>query len=98
MQDPELGPDLLQPLKSQGVMAMEDSAMIVRAEFMAKPGTQFDIRQEAFHRIKQAFDEAGIQFAHRRVTVFTPPTDAKGLDAAGAAGLAADDQGRDDSQ
>lgn len=88
-QDPEIGPDLLQPLKSQGVTAMEDSAMVVKAKFMAKPGNQFVIRRVAYQRIKQAFDEAGIKFAHRQVTVFVPPTAAAGaVDAAGAAALA----------
>jgi small-conductance mechanosensitive channel len=91
LQDPEIGPQLLQPLKSQGVMAMEDSAMVVRAKFMAKPESQFLIRREAYQRIKQAFDEAGIKFAHRQVTVFVPSTAAVALGAAGAAGLAAED-------
>jgi small-conductance mechanosensitive channel len=90
-QDPEIGPDLIQPLKSQGVTAMEDSAMVVKAKFMAKPGNQFVIRRVAYQRLKQAFDEAGIKFAHRQVTVFVPPTAARALDAAGAAGLAAMD-------
>ena len=71
--DPEMGPHILQPLKSQGVLAMEDSAMLVKAKFTAKPGEQFVIRREAYQRIKQAFDEAGIHFAHRQVTVFVPP-------------------------
>jgi len=60
--------------KSQGVLAMEDSAMLVKAKFTAKPGEQFLLRREAYHRIKQAFDEAGIRFAHRQVTVFVPPS------------------------
>ena len=68
-----MGPHILQPLKSQGVLAMEDSAMLVKAKFTAKPGEQFVIRREAYQRIKQAFDEAGIHFAHRQVTVFVPP-------------------------
>ncbi len=70
---------------------MEDSAMVVKAKFMAKPGNQFVIRREAYQRIKKAFDEAGIKFAHRQVTVFVPPTAAGALDVAGAAGLAAVD-------
>ena len=52
-----MGPHILQPLKSQGVLAMEDSAMLVKAKFTAKPGEQFVIRREAYQRIKQAFDE-----------------------------------------
>ena len=85
--DPELGPNILQPLKSQGVMAMEDSALLVKAKFTAKPGEQFVIRREAYQRLKQAFDDAGIHFAHRQVTVFVPPGSGGG--AALAAGAAA---------
>jgi small-conductance mechanosensitive channel len=90
-QDPEIGPDLLQPLKSQGVTAMEESAMVVKAKFMAKPGNQFVIRREAYQRIKKAFDEAGIKFAHGQLMVFVPPTAAGTLDVARAAGQAAVD-------
>lgn len=87
--NPELGPHIIQPLKSQGVTAMEDSAMIVRAKFIAKPGEQFIIRREAYQRLKQAFDEAGIHFAHRQVTVFVPPGTSPAAAAASAAGAAA---------
>ena len=82
--DPELGPHIIQPLKSQGVLAMEDSAMLVKAKFTAKPGEQFVIVREAYQRVKRAFDEAGIHFAHRQVTVFVPP----GVSPAAAAGAA----------
>jgi small-conductance mechanosensitive channel len=86
--DPELGPYVLQPLKSQGVLAMEDSAMLVKAKFTAKPGEQFVIVREAYQRIKRAFDEAGIQFAHRQVTVLVPPGATPGAAGAGAAAAA----------
>jgi hypothetical protein len=82
--DPDMGPHIIQPLKSQGVLAMDDSARLVKAKFTAKPGEQFVIRREAYQRIKQAFDEAGIHFAHRQVTVFVPPG-TPGPAAAGAA-------------
>jgi len=63
--------------------------MIVRAKFIAKPGEQFIIRREAYQRLKQAFDEAGIHFAHRQVTVFVPPgTPSASAAAAGAAAAA----------
>jgi small-conductance mechanosensitive channel len=67
---------------------MEDSAMLVKAKFTAKPGEQFVIRREAYQRIKQAFDEAGIHFAHRQVTVFVPPARRSHPAAAAAAGPA----------
>jgi small-conductance mechanosensitive channel len=73
-EDPELGPHLLQPLKSQGVLATEDSALLVRAKFMARPGSApYLIRREAYTRILKAFREEGIQFAHRQVTVLGAP-------------------------
>ena len=72
MADPEIAPNLIAPLKSQGVMSMEDSAMIIRAKFTAKPGEQFVIRREVYTRVQKAFDEAGIKFAHRQVTVHVP--------------------------
>jgi len=72
LEHPELGEFFIEPLKSQGVLAMEDSAMILRAKFTAKPGKQFQIRKEVFSRVQQEFAEAGIHFAHRRVTVDLP--------------------------
>ncbi|MEM1400452.1 MAG: mechanosensitive ion channel family protein, partial [Pseudomonadota bacterium] len=68
-EDETVGAGLLQPPKSQGVIQMEDSAMILRVKFMAVPGKQFVIRRELLHRIRAAFEEAGIRFANREVTV-----------------------------
>ncbi|HEY7138919.1 MAG TPA: mechanosensitive ion channel domain-containing protein [Methylomirabilota bacterium] len=87
--DPALGPQIIEPLKSQGVLAMEDSGMLVKAKFTAKPGEQFVIRREAYQRIKKAFDDAGIHFAHRQVTVFVPPGPGAAAASAVAAGGAA---------
>jgi small-conductance mechanosensitive channel len=72
-QDEELGSGLLDKIKSQGVRAMDDSAMIMRVKFKAVPGEQFVLRREVFRRIQEAFQENGIEFAHRNVTVYFPP-------------------------
>ena len=73
MKDPELGPDLLQPLKSQGVMATDDAGLLIRAKFMAKPtSTPYLVRREAYNRILKAFAAEGIRFASRQVTVLAP--------------------------
>ena len=69
LDDPELGPKFLQPLKSQGVIQMEDSAMIVRVKFMTRPGDQWTLRTKVFARIRELFEREGIKFAHREVTV-----------------------------
>ncbi|MCP4982807.1 MAG: mechanosensitive ion channel family protein [Gammaproteobacteria bacterium] len=69
MEDPVFGPLMLQPVKSQGVNRMDDSALIIRCKFTAIPGQQYLIRREAFTRIQKVFEEKGIQFAPRRVLV-----------------------------
>jgi small-conductance mechanosensitive channel len=73
MDNPELGPKLLDPIKSQGVREMGDSAMVMRVKYKTKPGDQFAIRKEVYHLMQEAFKEEGIEFAHRNVTVYMPP-------------------------
>ena len=90
MEHPEHGPNFIQPLKSQGVNRMDDSAFIVRVKFMAKPGQQFVLRREIFRRIQQAFNEKGIHFAPRRVIVETAAGAAADPRAAAAALAAAE--------
>ncbi len=68
-QHPEFGDQFLQPLKSQGVYAMEDSAMIIRVKYMTRPGDQFVIRKHVYSRIRELFEEQGVHFANRLVTV-----------------------------
>jgi moderate conductance mechanosensitive channel len=67
--DPELGPKFLDPLKSQGVIQMDDSAMIVRVKFKTRPGDQWAMRTRIYARLRELFEEEGIKFAHREVTV-----------------------------
>lgn len=87
LEDSDLGPRMIAPLKSQGVYQLEDSAMILRAKYTAKPRGRAKIRREAQIRIKRAFDAAGIEFAHKQVTVHVP--DGENGAAAGAAAAAA---------
>jgi len=72
-EDPEFGPDLILPIKSQGVKSVADSVMTFRVKFTAKPGKQFVIQREAFKRLTAALAKKGIHFAHRRVIVELPP-------------------------
>ncbi|MDC0948846.1 mechanosensitive ion channel [Gammaproteobacteria bacterium] len=69
---PEYGPNFILPLKSQGVLRVEESALIVRMKFTTKPGQQWVIRREAFRLVKDALSEQGIEFAHREVRVRLP--------------------------
>ena len=69
LEDETYGPMFLDPLKSQGVYEMDDSAMIIRVKFRTKPNDQFVLRRIVYHRIQAAFHQAGIKFANRVVTV-----------------------------
>jgi len=69
LDDPVIGASFIQPLKSQGVIEMQDSAMIIRVKFMTKPGDQWLIRKRVYEDIRELFAREGIHFAHREVTV-----------------------------
>jgi len=69
LEDEVIGDKFMQPLKSQGVYMMEDSAMIIRVKFMTKPGDQFGVRKVVYARIRELFEQEGIRFATREVTV-----------------------------
>ncbi|WP_411352121.1 mechanosensitive ion channel family protein [Leisingera aquaemixtae] len=73
MDDPVVGHTFIQPLKSQGVIEMQDSAMIIRVKFMTKPGDQWIVRKRVYQEIRELFAREGIKFAHREVTVRMAP-------------------------
>jgi small-conductance mechanosensitive channel len=97
--DPVMGPNLIDTFKSQGVLRIEDSVMVLRGKFMAKPGEQFVIRREVFQRVQEAFEANGIQFAKRQVSVYVPPgaggesPSDEAISGAAAAALAAKEKG-----
>lgn len=66
---PEIGPNLIETLKSQGVTALQDNSVLVKVKFMAKPREQFVIRREAYKRILKEFDAAGIRFFQSSLVV-----------------------------
>jgi len=69
LENPEIGHLFLSPLKSQGVLAMEDSAMISRVKFATKPGDQWIVRRYVLDEIHKLFKANNIHFASREVTV-----------------------------
>ena len=68
---PEYGQHFLLPLKSQGVIRVEESALIFRMKFTCVPGEQWVIRREAFRLVQESLKDNGIEFAHRSVQVLT---------------------------
>ncbi|MEX6506651.1 mechanosensitive ion channel family protein [Jiella sp. M17.18] len=67
--EPDFAPNILEPLKMQGVDQFGDFAIKLRMKMMTKPGEQFVIRRAAYQMIKQRFDAEGISFAFPTVTV-----------------------------
>jgi len=56
-------------LKSQGVRRMEEFNMVLGVKFMTKPGEQWVIRREVYHKIRDTFEINGINLAQRSVKV-----------------------------
>jgi small-conductance mechanosensitive channel len=69
LEHPDIGKSFMQPLKSQGVIQMEDSAMIIRVKYMTRPGDQWATRKVVYAAIRELFQREGIRFASREVTV-----------------------------
>ena len=67
--DPAHAPDILEPLKMQGVEQFGDFAVQLRIKMKTRPGQQFVIRRKANAMIKKAFDGNGIKFAFPTVQV-----------------------------
>lgn len=65
----DVGHLFLQPLKSQGVVQMDDSALVLRVKFMTRPGDQWQTRKVVYQSIQDIFQREGIRFANREVTV-----------------------------
>lgn len=86
---PTEGHKFVQPLKSQGVYQMEDSAMIIRVKFMTRPGDQWTTRKLVYQEIRTLFEREGIKFAHREVLVRLPGGEAEQGRTAELAGAAA---------
>ncbi len=60
-EDPTLGPNIITPLVAQGVQSLDDSAVIIRAKMRVSPGTQWGMKREFNRRLKNRFDELGIE-------------------------------------
>jgi small-conductance mechanosensitive channel len=93
--DPDYAADIIAPLKSAGVMSAEDSAIVVRAKFTARPtGNAWVVRRVAYDKIIRAFRDAGIQFAHRQVTVNVSGANGGATLASGGAAVIAEEAER----
>lgn len=58
--DPDIGDDLLETFKSQGISNVEDGTLLVRGKFKTRAGKQFAIRRKVYQAVQQTFRENGI--------------------------------------
>jgi small-conductance mechanosensitive channel len=65
--DPELAGKFLEPLKSQGAVAIVDSSYQIACKFTCKPGQQFLIRRKAIAAVQKALAEKGIDLFRPQV-------------------------------
>jgi small conductance mechanosensitive channel len=76
-QDPEYGPNILAPIEILGVNELSDTGVVVRARTMTKPVMQWYVGREFNKRLKNRFDETGIEipYPHRVVSFDRDKTD-----------------------
>jgi small-conductance mechanosensitive channel len=69
MEDPELAPMIIEPLKMQAVVDFGTYGIQLKLKMTTMPGSQSAVRQKAYPLIKKVFDENGVEFAHPTVKV-----------------------------
>ena len=68
-EDQTLAPDIIKPLEVQGVQSLDDSAVVIRARIRVRAGTQWGMKREFNRRMKNRFDELGIEIPFPQQTI-----------------------------
>jgi small conductance mechanosensitive channel len=68
--DPELGPEILEPIEILGLDQFADSAVIIKARTKTKPIKQWSVAREFNRRLKKRFDEKDIEIPFPHVTLY----------------------------
>lgn len=68
--DPEYGPKILEPLEVLGVDAFADSAVIIKTRIKTTPIKQWWVGREFNRRMKNRFDELGIEIPFPHTTIY----------------------------
>ncbi len=68
--DPEMGPMILDDIEIQGVQELGDSAVTIRCRFRTVALEQWNVRRAYLGRLKQAFDEHGIEIPYPHLTIY----------------------------
>lgn len=67
--DPELNVDLLEPFKSQGIVALEEGTLVIRSKYKARAGNQFRIHKTILSKVRAAFQENNIKLVPKPLHV-----------------------------
>jgi small-conductance mechanosensitive channel len=65
--DPEYKPQILEPLKMQGIVGVTDDTMVIQFRFAAQPGNPEGIRRAVMIRLMRSFQDQGIAFSSATV-------------------------------
>lgn len=84
-ENPELGPNIISPLKMQRVNNFGENGIEIMTKMTCVPGGQWEVRPKIYLMIKKLFEENGIEFARPTVKVAGAQTDKNA--AAGAAAI-----------
>ncbi len=68
--DPEMVSKIVDDIEIAGVDQWGDSAVVIRCRFKVMPLEQWGVRRNFLHRLKKAFDAAGIEIPYPHVTVY----------------------------
>lgn len=68
--DEEWGSRILEPIHVMGVQELADSAVVIRSRIKTKPILQWGVRREFYRRIKNRFDDLGIEIPFPHTTVY----------------------------
>jgi moderate conductance mechanosensitive channel len=88
LEDGELAPEIILPLKLQGVADITDGAIVCRLKITAKPARASWVQREALKRVYAALEGSGIAFASGAVTVRSPDPDHSAVSSAAGAAAA----------
>ncbi len=67
--DQTLATEIITPLITQGVQSLDDSAVVIRAKMRVRAGTQWGMKREFNHRLKNRFDELGIEIPFPQTSI-----------------------------
>ncbi|WP_244448506.1 mechanosensitive ion channel family protein [Bosea sp. LC85] len=67
--DPDLNADLLEPFKSQGIAALEEGTLVIRAKYKARAGRQFQIRKAILSKVRITLAENNIKLVPKPLHV-----------------------------